>query len=56
MSKATGIKGVTPHKFERIKRAEIRKVNRAERSPEQQLALLVNRPGRSLRESRRLLS
>jgi hypothetical protein len=54
VSKKTGIKGVTPLKLERIKRARIRQDIRDALTTDEQLARLAQRPGKSLQETKRL--
>lgn len=55
MSKGTGIKGMTVPHLSRANRAQELRVAREARTPQQQLALLDERPGKASRERRRLL-
>lgn len=54
MTKNSGITGKTVNDLVRAKAAELRKEARAGRTNEEQLALLDQRPGKSLRERARL--
>jgi hypothetical protein len=54
MSKATGIKNYPPDRLRRSKDAIQREADRNERTPEEQLAILDSRPGKSARERARL--
>jgi hypothetical protein len=54
MSKTTGIRGKTMPQLIRAQAAEVRQRERATRTDAQQLAVLDQRPGQSLRERARL--
>lgn len=56
MSKATGVPGKTPDQLSRAQAAVTRQVERDQRSPEEQMALLDSRPGAALSERKRLAS
>lgn len=56
MSKGSGVAGKTVDQLARVEGAAARKAERSKRSVEEQLALLDERPGQSLRERARLAS
>jgi hypothetical protein len=54
VSKGSGVTGKTLYQLARAQAAARREADRAERTPDQQLALLDTRPGNSARERARL--
>ena len=55
MSEHSGVTGKTPFQVARALGADERKARRAERAPQEQLSILDRRPGKSVKERRRLL-
>lgn len=55
MSKNSNVKGKTPPQLDRSIQAAKRKALHAQRTPEQQLALIQDRPGASKREVERII-